>query len=210
MKSERAAELSFVHRYIPGPSRDTVLALHGTGGNEDDLVPLARELAPSANLLSPRGRVLEQGMPRFFRRLAMGVFDEEDLVGRARDLANFVVDAAKTYAFDATRVFALGYSNGANVAAAVLLLHPSTLAGAALLRPVLPLEPPSPPVLTGKPVLIAAGTHDPYSDRGRVEALVDRLKQGGADVEVHWARRGHELGPDELEKTRRWFAVRGM
>jgi phospholipase/carboxylesterase len=204
------AALSFAHRFAPGSSSDTVLVLHGTGGDEDDLLPLARQLAPSANLLSPRGHVLEHGMPRFFRRLSNGVFDEQDLVCRARDLAAFVGEASAAYAFDPARVFALGYSNGANIAAAVLLLHPSVLAGAALLRPVLPLEPPSVPALTGKPVFIAAGTHDPYADRDRVEALRDRLTSGGASVELHWAPRGHELGEDEVALTRRWFEARGM
>jgi phospholipase/carboxylesterase len=198
--------VNFVHRFAAGTSSATLLLLHGTGGNEHDLVPLGRELAPTANLLSPRGQVLEQGMPRFFRRLATGVFDEADLVRRAGDLAAFVEAAAATYGLDASRIYALGYSNGANIAAAVLLLHGSALAGAVLLRPVLPVEPPSRPDLTGKPVLISAGRQDPYSPAARVDALADRLTQAGAKVDLRWQEGGHQLTPTELDVARNWLA----
>jgi predicted esterase len=201
------AELSFRHRYLPGTSPRTLLVLHGTGGNEDDLLPLAREIAPDANLLSPRGQVLEHGMPRFFRRLAMGVFDEADIHRRAADLAAFIASAADAYGFDASAVYGFGYSNGANIAAALLLLHPTALAGAALLRPVLPLEPDTPPDLTGKPILIAAGERDPYSPRERVDALADRLTAAGAAVDVRWQPGGHELSREELELVRQWWAA---
>lgn len=201
------AELPFRHRYVPGASARTLLVLHGTGGNEDDLLPLAREIAPDANLLSPRGQVLEHGMPRFFRRLAMGVFDESDLRRRAADLASFIASAATAHGFDASNVYAFGYSNGANIAAAVLLLHPAALAGAALLRPVLPLEPDMPPNLAGKPVLIAAGERDPYSPPERVDALADRLTAAGAAVDVRWQPGGHELSREELELVRQWWAA---
>jgi len=135
--------LAFEHRYQPGApgSRVTLLLLHGTGGNESDLLPLGSAVAPQAALLSPRGNVLERGMPRFFRRLAEGVFDLDDLTQRTYELADFVDAAARTYGFDAAQVVGLGYSNGANIAASLLLLRPQVLAGAALLRPMLPLVP---------------------------------------------------------------------
>ena len=179
--------------------------LHGTGGDERDLLPLARELAPDAGLLAPRGKVSEQGAARFFRRLAEGVFDEADLVEQAAELARFVGAAAARYGFDPARVAALGYSNGANMAAALLLLHPDLLAGAALLRPVLPLAPPAPPALAGKPVLIAAGRRDPYAPVARVEALAARLRAAGAAVELVWSEVGHALDPAELGHAAEWF-----
>lgn len=195
-----------VHRFEPGRSGVTLLLLHGTGGDENDLVALGRELVPDANLLSPRGPVLEQGMPRFFRRLSLGVFDEADLVRRSGELGRFVRDAATRYGFDPARVVALGYSNGANIAAALLLLDGGALAGAALLRPVLPLEPRALPDLAGKPVLIAAGRRDPYSPIERVEALADRLRQAGAAVELTWVDGGHGLEPGELDQVGAWLS----
>jgi predicted esterase len=201
----KAAELSFVHRFVPGTSAATLLVLHGTGGDENDLLPLARELAPDAALLSPRGPVLENGMPRFFRRLAIGVFDEADVTRRAAELAGFVIAAARAYGFDPARVFALGHSNGANMAAAVLLLHPDALAGAALLRAVLPLEPERTPELAGKPVWIAAGREDPYSPGPRVEALAERLRAAGAEVELRWSAAGHGLDEKEWSAAREWL-----
>lgn len=202
------SDVGHVHRYLPGTSSATLLLLHGTGGDEDDLLPLGRELAPEANLLSPRGAVLEQGMPRFFRRLALGVFDEEDLVRRAADLAGFVDAAATRYGFDPGRVFALGYSNGANIAAALMLLHPRTLAGGVLLRPVLPLEPPAAPDLASVSVLLAAGRDDPHAPHERVEALAARLRDGGADVELAWREAGHGLVPSDLHHAGAWLAPR--
>lgn len=200
------AELGFVHRFEPGSSRATLLVLHGTGGNEHDLIGLARELAPAAKLLSPRGKVLENGAARFFRRLAMGVFDEADLKAQAADLARFVQDAAERYGFDAGRVCALGYSNGANIAAALMLLHPEALAGGALLRPVLPLEPPALPNLRGKAAFLAAGRRDPWAPNERVEALARWLERAGAEVELRWHDAGHELHPEELEAAQAWLA----
>src|SRR6476469_4903777 len=156
------AQLGFVHRFQPGAAETTpLLLLHGTGGNEDDLLSLGEALAPGAPLLSPRGKVLENGMPRFFRRIAEGVFDVVDLRQRARELAEFVSAARKAYDLGETLPIAVGYSNGANIAAALLLLHPKILGGAILLRPMVPLVPESPPDLSGIPVLILAGTHDP-------------------------------------------------
>ncbi|RIH89583.1 alpha/beta hydrolase [Calidithermus roseus] len=200
------AELGFVHRFEPGSSQATLLLLHGTGGNEHDLIGLARELSPTAKLLSPRGKVLENGAARFFRRLAMGVFDEADLKAQAADLARFVKDAAERYGFDPGRVYALGYSNGANMAAALMLLHPQALAGGVLLRPLLPLEPPTLPNLQGKAAFLAAGRRDPWAPGERVEALARRLEQAGAEVELRWQNGGHELHPEELEAAQDWLA----
>lgn len=197
--------LSFIHRFEPGRSDATLLVLHGTGGNENNLMGLARELAPTANLLSPRGKVLENGAPRFFRRLAMGVFDLEDLRAQAADLASFVWAAGEKYRLDAGKVYALGYSNGANIAAALLLLHPQTLAGGVLLRAMMPIEPKTPPDLGGKSVFIAAGSHDPMIPRASVETLAQRLRQAGADLELRWQQGGHQLYPTELEAAREWL-----
>jgi len=200
-----AGDLGFLHRFEQGRSGETVLLLHGTGGDENDLVAIGRTAAPEANLLSPRGQVLENGMPRFFRRLDVGVFDEADLIDRSRDLSRFVRASAKRYGFDPTRVRALGYSNGANMAAALLLLDPELLSGGALLRAVLPLTPARRPDLSGKQVLIAGGRRDPYSSIERVEALADHLTRAGALVDIRWSGRGHELGPEEIDAVAEWM-----
>jgi len=204
-----ASDLGFVHVFEPGASGTTLLLLHGTGGDERDLIPLARRVAPGASLLSPRGPVLEAGMPRFFRRLAMGVFDEEDVVRRVGELGVFVRAAAARYGFDPSTLRALGYSNGANMAAAMLLLDGAALAGAALVRAVLPIEPLRLPDLTGKPVLIAAGRNDPYAPVARVEALAARLTSAGAAVELRWSEGGHAPEPEELGAVGEWIARAG-
>ncbi|GIW23877.1 alpha/beta hydrolase [Meiothermus sp.] len=199
--------LSFTHRFEAGTSASTLLLLHGTGGNEHDLVPLAAQLAPGVSVLSPRGKVLENGAPRFFKRLAMGVFDEDDLKAQAADLAQFVRDAAQRYGLDARKVYALGYSNGANMAAALMLLHPEVLAGAVLLRPVLPLEVEPLPDLSGKAAFLAAGTQDPWSPSVRVQALADHLEQAGAEVQLRWQAGGHQLYSEELLAAQVWLAA---
>src|SRR5438128_2631452 len=142
--------MNFTHRFVPAresPPRRVLLLLHGTGGDENDMLPLGRELDPEAALLSPRGKILENGMPRFFRRLAEGVFDEADVIKRANELADFVGAAAARYEFDANQLIAVGYSNGANIAAAVLLLRPGTIISAVLFRAMVPLTPASEPNL---------------------------------------------------------------
>ncbi|HVT56971.1 MAG TPA: alpha/beta hydrolase [Thermoanaerobaculia bacterium] len=194
-----------VHRFVAGTSGGTLLVLHGTGGDENDLLPLARELAPEANLLAPRGPVIEAGMPRFFRRLAVGVFDEADLGRRTAELGRFLRAAAARYRFDPARVLALGYSNGANIAAALLLTDGSALAGAVLLRAVLPFEPQQLPDLAGKRTLLAAGRRDPYAPVERVEALADQLRRAGAAVELAWSDGGHGLEPGELDQAAIWL-----
>src|SRR6266699_1664719 len=151
----------FIHEFVPGQSSRTLLLLHGTGGNERDLIPLGRELDPTAALLSPRGKVLENGMPRFFRRLAEGVFDLEDLKKRTNELADFVVAEAKHYKLAADQVVAVGYSNGANIAASMLLLRPETPRAAILFRAMVPLVPDKLPDLSSARVWIGAGNQDP-------------------------------------------------
>jgi len=197
------------HRWLPGaagPASPTVLLLHGTGGDESDLIPLGTELAPGASLLSARGQVSERGMPRFFRRHADGVFDEADIRARVPVLAAVVRSAAGTYGFRLESLFALGYSNGANMAASLLLLEPGLLRGAALLRAVMPLEPATLPALAGTSVFISAGKTDPFSPVQRAQRLADALASAGADVTLRWQRAGHELVPGDLEDTRGWLS----
>jgi predicted esterase len=198
--------LGFEHVYQAAahPGAPTVLLLHGTGGDEHDMLPLGR-LMPGANLLSPRGQVLEQGMPRFFRRLAEGVFDTDDLRRRASDLAEFVAAAAAHYRFDASRVVAMGFSNGANIASAVMLLHPGTLAGGVLLRAMVPLEPDPLPSLSGTRVLISNGEIDPIVPRAETERLARLLQRAGADVDVHWQPAGHQLMPGDFAVAKTWL-----
>jgi predicted esterase len=199
----------FTHRFLPAPSiatAPTLLVLHGTGGDESDLVGLGQTMLPGANILSPRGKVLENGMPRFFRRLAEGVFDIEDLKLRTHELADFVGAAAAQYGFDPARVFAAGYSNGANIAASTLLLRPGTLAGAVLLRPMVPLVPDPLPDLAGVPVLIAAGELDPIATMAQTRALADLLKRSGAEVQLFDQPTSHGLTQADVETARDWLA----
>lgn len=202
-------DLGWTHRWEPGrPGGTTLLLLHGTGGDEHDLIPLGRSLAPEAHLLAPRGQVLEAGMPRFFRRLAMGVFDEADLVARTLALADFVGAAATRYGFDAERVIAVGFSNGANIAAATMLLRPDVLAGAVLLRAMVPLRPPVPPDLTGRAAFLAAGRLDTMVPAANTEELAAMLKNAGAEVTLHWSPGGHGIEARDVEAARGWIAER--
>ncbi|MCJ2081969.1 alpha/beta hydrolase [Methylobacterium sp. J-090] len=198
--------LAFVHRFEAATAADRppLLVLHGTGGDESDLLPFGRTVAPGAALLSPRGPVLENGMPRFFRRLAEGVFDEDDVRRRAADLASFVAGARAAYGLPAP--VALGFSNGANIAAAVLLLHPGVLAGAVLLRPMRPLAVLPEPDLTGLPVLMLSGAQDPIVPEANVRSLTDRLRASGARVEHTVLRVGHGLSQADVTTTQAWIA----
>ncbi len=198
--------LDFTHRFVPGTSSRTLLLLHGTGGNENDLLSLGRALDAEASLLSPRGKVLENGMPRFFRRLAEGVFDEEDLIRRTHELADFVEEAAAHYNFDPKKVIAVGYSNGANIAGGILLLRPDVLCGAALLRPMVPLIPETLPELKGKPVLVSSGNQDPIVPSANARELVALLRRAGADVTVCFENAGHGLTDTTFETTQRWLS----
>jgi len=202
--------VEMIHRFVPGASltAPTILALHGTGGDENDLIPLARMVSADSAVLSPRGRVLENGMPRFFRRLAEGVFDLDDLELRTTELADFLAAAARQHAFDPTRVVALGYSNGANIAASLLLSQPGVLAGGILLRAMVPFEPDTVPALRGTRVLVSAGRQDPIVPASQTTRLAELLEQGGADVTLSWFDAGHALLPREMEQAARWFADR--
>jgi phospholipase/carboxylesterase len=193
--------LGFVHRFVPAgrPGLPALLLLHGTGGNEDDLLTLGARLLPGAAQLSPRGQVLENGAPRFFRRLSEGVFDLDDLRRRAHELADFVDSARRTYELGPVPPVAVGFSNGANIAAATLLLRPGTLGGALLLRPMVPLEPEPLPALGGVPVQIDAGTADPIVSPAQSEALADLLRRAGATVSLDWIRGGHNLTPQDVD-----------
>src|SRR5690349_439161 len=197
--------LSFIHRFEPGtePGRPPLLLLHGTGGDEGDLLPLGRAIAPGSALLSPRGKVLENGMPRFFRRLAEGVFDEDDVRRRADELAGFVAEAREAYGLAAP--VALGFSNGANIAAALLLRRPEALAGAALLRAMVPL--PGPPVedLAGKPVLLLSGAADPIVPAGNAARLAATLGSAGADVRHEMLPVGHGLSQADVAIMKAWL-----
>ncbi len=196
---------TFVHRFVKGSSPTTLLLLHGTGGDENGLISLGRQLASGANLLSPRGKVLEQGMPRFFRRIRPGVFDLEDLRLRTTELAGFVRSAALEYKFDPARVIAVGYSNGANIAASALYREPNLLSGAILFRPMNPWPGETPPPLNGIPILIAAGRHDTMSSTKDVEDLSASLTRAQAKVSLHWHPGGHELGEDDLSAALTWM-----
>jgi phospholipase/carboxylesterase len=200
-------DLSFIHRFQPGtkPGATPLLLLHGTGGNEQDLLSLGQALSPGAPLLSPRGKVLENGMPRFFRRLAEGVFDVEDIRLRARELADFLGQARSTYDMGDTAPIAVGYSNGANIAAALLLLEPGSLSGGLLLRPMVPLVPEQLPALQGVPVLIALGRNDPITGPTQPQVLADLLTSAGADVTVHESNAGHGLTQEDIAEGERWM-----
>ena len=195
----------FIHEFVPGTSNRTLLLLHGTGGNERDLIPLVRGLDSRAALLSPRGKVLENGMPRFFRRVAEGVFDLDDLKKRTNELADFVAAAAQRYGFTADKVVAVGYSNGANIAASMLLLRPETLHGAILFRAMVPLVPENLPDLSSVPVWIGAGSEDPIIPTSETQHLVELLRSAGADVTIRFFNAGHGLTNIEVETAGRWL-----
>ena len=183
-----------------------LLLLHGTGGNEHDLVPLAETLLPGAGILSPRGKVLERGMPRFFRRLAEGVFDIEDLKLRSAELADFIMEAAARYEFSTRDVTAVGFSNGANMAGALVLLRPDALGTAVLFRAMVPLTPETLPRLAATPVLISNGRMDPLVSAEDTERLAALLRAAGADVTVAWQNGGHELTERDVITAREWLA----
>ena len=205
-----SSELGFIHQFIPSSATQgkvTFLLLHGTGGNEQDLIPLGRELNPRAAMLSPRGKVLESGMPRFFRRLAEGVFDIEDLKFRTHELADFVEKASKVYGFDLRYVVSIGYSNGANIASSLLLLRQEVMSSAILFRAMVPFSPQRVPNLIEKNIFMGAGEYDPIVPREQTEMLFRIFKNAQASIVLHWQKNsGHELVRDELSVAKGWLA----
>jgi phospholipase/carboxylesterase len=220
---DKKTQLGFIHRFIPSKNEGsgarirreqgskgkvftTFLLLHGTGGNEEDLMPLAYELDKRPAILSPRGKVLENGVaPRFFRRLAEGVFDIEDLKFRTNELADFVNDASKFYGFDLQRIIAVGYSNGANIASSILLLRPEILSAAILFRAMVPLVPDIIPDLTNKHIFISSGLYDPIIPKQEAERLFGLFKKAGAKVSLNWQDSGHDLTMEEVQKAKEWL-----
>jgi phospholipase/carboxylesterase len=221
---KKKIELDFIHSFIPpraeetgagtatrrqktgGEAFTTFLLIHGTGGNEQDLIPLAYELDKRAAILSPRGKVLENGIaPRFFRRLAEGIFDIEDLKFRTNELADFVIAAPGSYNLDLQHVIAVGYSNGANIAASMLLLRPEILSSAILFRAMVPLVPQTLPNLSDKHIFMSSGLHDPVVSRQETDSLFGLFKKAGANITLNWQESGPDLTMEEIRKARQWL-----
>jgi predicted esterase len=221
-------DLDFKYRFIPSSSQQkhgidnydkangsrnnnqldtlTLLLLHGTGGNEDDLIQVGRMISSTASLLSPRGKVLENGMPRFFRRLAEGVFDIDDLKIRTKELADFVKEASNIYSFNLSKTIAVGFSNGANIAASLLLSYPETLMGAILFRAMVPYIPNSQTNLTNKNVLLSAGVFDPIVSKNQTQNLFDLFIKSGARVTLKWQQSGHNLTESDILYSKEWLS----
>lgn len=204
--------LDFIHRFISANSKAkksnlTLLLLHGTGGTEDDLIPLGNELTPDASILSVRGKVLENGMPRFFRRLEEGVFDLEDLKMRTDELADFVLKSSSIYDFDLKRLVAVGYSNGANIGASVLLRRPEVLAGAILFRAMVPFIPDVLPDLSKKFIILLEGMRDPIVSKQEAESLLKIFNKAHSNVTIKWQGSGHNLTQEDIDSAKRWLEI---
>ncbi len=205
-------DLDFVHRHISANSKAkksslTLLLLHGTGGTEDDLIPLGNELATDASILSVRGKVLENGMPRFFRRLEEGVFDLEDLKMRTDELADFILKSSSVYEFDLKRLVAVGYSNGANIGASLLLKRPEVLAGAILFRAMVPFVPDVLPDLSKKSVILLEGLRDPIVSKQEAESLLKIFNKARCNVTMKWQGSGHNLTQEDIESAKKWLEI---
>ena len=202
------ADLGFVHVFVPAEKLNspTLLLLHGTGGDERDLLPLGRELWPGAALLGVRGKVVENGMARFFRRFAEGVFDVEDLKFRTEELVQFIDVASERFEFSKKRLIVVGYSNGANIAASLIIIHPHYLAAAVLFRAMVPFVPELIRDLSHLSVYMGAGRLDPIVPSGQVEELAAIFESGGADVTISWRQGGHELGEDDVRAAKTWLS----
>jgi len=203
-------DIGFIHRFIPADdkvSAETLIVLHGTGGDENDLIGIGQAIAPGAAILSPRGNVLENGAPRFFKRLAEGVFDPKEVRSRAEELASFIRAAISKYGLNPERIFAMGYSNGANVASTVMLIDSELLRGAILFRPMLVLETDGHSDLSGKGVFISAGKMDPIVPVKSVVRLVELFEASHADVTFKWQQAGHNLLPSEVREAADWLVL---
>jgi predicted esterase len=203
-------DLGFIHRFVPAEdsaSGETLVVLHGTGGNENDLVEIGQAIAPGAAILSPRGKVLENGAPRFFKRLAEGVFDPKEVRSRAEELARFIRAAITKYDLDANRIYALGYSNGANVASTMMFIEPRLFQGAILFRPMLVFEPPERGDLSSVSVFISAGRIDSVVPVSSVEKLAELFELSRAEVTLKWQSVGHNLVPGEAREAADWLAL---
>ena len=203
-------DLGFIHRFVPAEdsaSGETLIVLHGTGGDENDLIGIGQTIAPGAAIISPRGNVSENGAQRFFKRLAEGVFDPKEVRSRAEELARFIRAAITKYALDASRIYALGYSNGANIASTVMFIQPELLQGAVLFRPMVVYEPEELGDLSGAGVFISAGRMDPIVPVKSVERLVDLFESSHAEVTLKWQSAGHNLVPSEVREASDWLAL---
>ena len=203
-------DLGFIHRHVPAAdpaTADTLVVLHGTGGDENDLISIGQAIAPGAATLSPRGNVLENGAPRFFKRMAEGVFDPKEVRSRADELARFIRGAVVTYRLDPARIYALGYSNGANIASTVMLVEPGIFRGSILLRPMLVYDPPEQNDLSDTAVFISAGRMDPIVPVESVEKLVKLFESAHSNVTVKWQLAGHSLVPSEVREASEWLAL---
>lgn len=197
--------MTMKHVINKGSDDKTLLLLHGTGGNEHDMLPLAGLIDNEANVLSVRGNVSEHGMPRFFRRIAEGLFDEEDLVNRTHELNDFITTAASENGLDREKIVAVGYSNGANIAASLMYHDKDALHAAILFHPMVPLRNIELPDLSGKKVFIGAGVNDPISPKEETEELAEALRNAGATVEIYWHQAGHSLTQDEVQQVAAWY-----
>ncbi|MEA2552638.1 MAG: phospholipase/carboxylesterase, partial [Fimbriimonadaceae bacterium] len=197
-----------IHRWLPGKSTRVLLALHGTGGDENDLIPLAQSIDPDASIISPRGRVNEDGANRFFRRFSEGVFDQEDMQRQTEGLADFLGKARDEYGFEFTDVVTLGFSNGANMGLSLLLRRPELLSGGIIFRGMVPFEAENVD-LSGKRVFLANGRDDPMVPIGNATKLGEMLKKAGADVEQLWIDGGHNLTQEDIAAAKSWLAREG-
>ena len=200
-------DLGFIHNFVPSQNSDgtVLLLLHGTGGNEDDLLTIAQMIDERATILAPRGKVLENGMSRFFRRFAEGIFDLKDLKFRTNELADFITKASKKYAFDLRSVVTVGYSNGANIGASLLLLRPESVQSAILFRAMIPLVPDKIPDISGKRVFISGGRFDSFIPQNKTVELKQILEKAGAEVKMNWEESTHALVREEIVKAKTWL-----
>ena len=206
---EQSSTSSFIHKFVAGKgSPFTLLLLHGTGGNEEDLIPIGRTIGPGASLLGVRGQVLEKGMPRFFHRFSEGVFDTEDLIGRAHQLADFLKFASGIHGFDVSKIIPVGFSNGANIAAGMLLLRPEHTPAAVLFRPMVPLEPEDLPDLSSTHIYIGTGNMDPIVSAENTQELSSLFRTAGAHVTLRVENAGHALASQDIEHAGEWLQER--